>query len=114
MARYTCLFTLGASLENLIPLINETLQSCNLNVIYFNADYIMAKEIPGKVPFPKLVTVEVLVDRTTATGEEVKVNLVSKNEELPLQTDNHCYQVFDVITKAISEDKNWRLIETVR
>jgi hypothetical protein len=113
MARYTCLFTLGVSMESLIPLMNETLKSCNLNVIYFNADYIMAKEIPGKLPFPKLVTVEVLIDRTTATNQEVKMNLVIKNEELPLHVDNHCRQVFDVVTQAICEDKNWKLIETV-
>jgi hypothetical protein len=113
MARYTCLLTLGVSVDKLQPLMNETLKSCNLDVIYTTHDYMMAKEVPGNVAFPKLVTAEVLIDLTTATSEEVKMSIVMKNEELPLKTDNHCRQVFDSVTKAVSNNQNWRLIETV-
>ncbi len=38
----------------------------------------MAREIPGHVSFTKLVTVEVLIDRTTATATETHINLVFK------------------------------------
>lgn len=113
MARYTCLFTLGVSMDSLQPLMNDTLKSCNMDVIYSTGDYIMAREVPGRVSFPKLVTVEVLIDRTTATDEEVRMNVVMKNEELPLQVDNHCRKVFEQITKAVSDNQNWQIIETV-
>lgn len=114
MARYTCLFTLGVSLDKLQPLMDDTLKSCHMDVIYSTIDYIMAREVPGRVSFPKLVTVEVLIDRTTATTDAVKMNIVMKNEELPLQTENHCHQMFEQVTKAVSENQNWRLIETVK
>lgn len=113
MARYTCFLTIAISIDRLMPLMDETLKSCNLNVIYTTEDYMMAKETPGKVPFPKLVTAEVLVDRTTATEQEVKLSVVLKNEELPLQVDNHCRQVFDSLQQAVTANEKWRLIENV-
>jgi hypothetical protein len=113
MARYTCLFTLGVSLEKLQPAMNETLKACNMDVVYSTIDYIMAREVPGRIAFPKLVTVEVLIDRTTATEAAVRMNLVMKNEELPLQADNHCRQMFEQVTQAVRENETWRLIETV-
>jgi hypothetical protein len=113
MARYTCLFTVGIAFSNLQRVLNETLKSCHLDVIYDTGDYIMAREIPGRVSFPKLVTVEVLIDKTTATDEEVRMNFVIKNEELPLQVDNHCRQMFNLVSQAVSDNQHWRLIETV-
>ncbi|WP_058994757.1 hypothetical protein [Leptolyngbya sp. NIES-2104] len=113
MARYTCLFTVGVPLQNLQPLLNQTLKSCNLDVIYATEDYMMAREIPGNVAFPKLVTVEVLIDKTTATEKETKMNFVIKNEELPLQVDNHCRKMYNLVNQAISENQGWNLIETV-
>lgn len=71
----------------------------------------MAREIPGKVAFHQLVTVEVLVDRTMATNQEVQMNFVIKNEELPLQVDNHCYQVFNQVNQAVQDARCWKLIE---
>jgi len=44
-------------------LLVEFLQSCYLEIIY--DDYMMAREIPGQVSYTKLVTVEVLIDKTT-------------------------------------------------
>jgi hypothetical protein len=73
----------------------------------------MARENPGGVPFPKLVTVEVLIDRTKATAEEVSMKCVIKNEELPLQSDNHCFQMFEKINAAMTGSSQWKLIETV-
>ncbi|MBW4442668.1 MAG: hypothetical protein KME10_15815 [Plectolyngbya sp. WJT66-NPBG17] len=113
MARYTCLFTVGVPVQNLQPLLNQTLKSCNLDVIYATEDYMMAREIPGKVSFPKLVTVEVLIDKTTATDRETRMNFVVKNEELPLQVENHCRKMYTLVNQAISENQGWNLIETV-
>jgi len=73
----------------------------------------MAREIPNRVPFPKLVTTEVLIDRTTATPEAIRMNLVMKNEELPLQTDNHCRQMFDLLQQALVEYSQWQLLDKV-
>ena len=113
MARYTCSFVIAVPLERLHPLLIEVLKSCNLDIIYDTADYLMAREVPGKVAFAKLVTVEVLIDKTTATEQEVRMNLVIKNEELPLQVINHCQQVFDTVHQAIAENRHWHLVEIV-
>lgn len=113
MARYTCSYTIAVPPERLQELLVELLQACNLEIIYAITDYMMGREIPGKVSFTKLVTVEVLIDRTTATDKETRINLVIKNEELPLQINNHCYKMFDLVTQAIAENRNWQLVESI-
>jgi hypothetical protein len=113
MARYTCSFIIAVPLDRLHPLLIEVLESCNLDIIYNTADYLMAREVPGKVAFAKLVTVEALIDKTTATDQEVRMNLVIKNEELPLQVINHCQQMFDIVHQAIIENRHWHLVESV-
>jgi hypothetical protein len=113
MARYTCSFTIAVSLELLQPTLMELLQSCNFDIIYDTGDYIMAREIPGRVAFAKLVTVEVLIDKSTATSQEVRMNFVIKNEELPLQVDNHCHQMFYLVHEAVAENRHWQLVESV-
>lgn len=114
MARYTCSFTVASgNNSNLRQLIKDILLSCSLDVIYNQSEYIMAREIPGKVSLAKLVSVEVLIDGTTATESATKVSLVVKNEELPLQVANHCYQVFEQVNKAISLDRNWQSVESM-
>lgn len=101
MARYTNLFTSAGSVPTLRQSLAETLRACNLSLIYETADYLVAKEKPGHVSFSKLTTVEVLINPPLAGQDEARVNLVVKNEELPLQTDNHCQQVFEAINQAI-------------
>ncbi|BAZ11281.1 hypothetical protein NIES4071_31070 [Calothrix sp. NIES-4071] len=113
MARYTCSFVLSVSLDHLQSTLVDLLQGAGLNVQYYNADYIMAREFPGTVPFSKLVTVEVLIDKTTATQTETRMNLVAKNEELPLQLENHCRQVFQFIKQEIESSRHWNLIESI-
>jgi hypothetical protein len=112
MARYTGLFTVAVSADKFWQLLTDILRSSSLNVIYSSEDYLVAREAPGKVPFAKLVTVEVLVDRIANRDSEVRMNLVVKNEELPLQVDNHCRQLFTVLNHAVTENRNWRLIES--
>lgn len=113
MARYTCLFTVATSVSGLHPLLGDLLESCNFDIIYQTEDYLMAREVPGQVSFSKLVTVEVLIDRTTATDREVRMNFVIKNEELPLQVDNHCRQMFNLVSQAIADSNHMQLIEAV-
>jgi hypothetical protein len=113
MARYTCLFTVAASVGGLQQMLSDTLEACDFDIIYRSTDYLMAREVPGRVSFSKLVTVEVLIDHTTATDVAVQMKCVIKNEELPLQVNNHCRQVFDRISQAIADNQEMQLIETV-
>ena len=66
------------------------LADCQLETIYELEDYLMAREIPGRVSFSKLVAAEVFIDITSATTDAVTVSFVLKNEELPLNRNNHC------------------------
>lgn len=113
MARYTCSFIVAVPLDRLQQSLIEVLQSCNFDIIYDTGDYLMAREIPGRVAFAKLVTVEVLIDKSTATEQEVRMNFVIKNEELPLQVDNHCHQMFYLVQNAVAENSQWQLVESV-
>lgn len=113
MARYTCSFTIAVPIARLRQLLVEVLQSCNLEIIHATNDFMMAREIPGQVSFAKLVTVEALIDKSTTTNTETSINLVIKNEELPLQVDNHCHQMFEVVKQAILENRDWQLVESV-
>ncbi len=114
MARYTCSFTVASgNNSNLRQSIKEILLSCGLDVIYDQSEYIMAREILGKVSLAKLVSVEVLFDSTTATESKTRVSLVVKNEELPLQVANHCYQVFEQVNSTISLNQNWQSVESI-
>ena len=112
MARYTGLFVVAVNIDRLRMLLLETLQACNLDIIYDTGDYIMAREVPGAVPFTKLVTVEVLVDRSNTREDEARLNFVIKNEELPLHRDNHCRQTFDWLCETVASNRHWQLLET--
>ncbi len=112
MARYTSLFTVAVSLDRLRQLLTEILRSCSMDVIYSSEDYLVARELPGHVSFPKLVTVEVLIERYATKDTEVRMSFVVKNEELPLQNNNHCRQVFNLVNQAVAENRQWHLIES--
>jgi hypothetical protein len=113
MARYTSSYTISLPFPRIGKLVVEVLQSCPLEITYDTGEYIMAREIPGKVSFSKLANVEILIDRTTSTETETKMTLVVKNEELPLQVENHCYQVFQVVNQAIVGCRSWQIVEQV-
>lgn len=101
MARYTKYFTVTRSDFNLRASLVSSLKSCDLNLVYETADYLVAKEKPGQVSMNQLATVEVLINPPTTGEVAAKVNLVVRNEELPLNTNNHCHQVFEVVNEAI-------------
>jgi hypothetical protein len=85
-----------------------------METIYEIEDYMMAREIPGGVPFSKLVTIEVLIDITNATEEAVTLSFVVKNEELPLNSNNHCRQTFDLLRVALEQQADWQPITSVQ
>ena len=115
MARYTCSFIVQLSLEEIQTTLINILESCNFEIIYKTdtGDYLMARENPGQVSFAKLVTVEVLIDTTPIIDDEVRLDFVVKNEELPLQFNNHCRQMFDIVLQVIIDNQQWQLIENV-
>jgi hypothetical protein len=111
MARYTSLITVTTPLERFRQLLTDTLQSCNCNVIYDTDDYLVAREVPGGVAYSQLVTVEVLIDKPGDEERAVRMNFVVKNEELPLKSDNHCRRMFNLVNRAVVENRQWQLIE---
>ena len=113
MARYTCSFIVSVQSDHLLPLLVELLQDCQLDIQYHTGDYIIARQVPGNVPFPKLITVEVLIDKSKSTETETRMSIVIKNEELPLQLDNYCRQMFEFIKQAIESSRHWHLIESL-
>ncbi len=113
MARHSCSFIVSVDIDNLPSLIITSLQDCELDVQYQEADYIMAREIPGGVSFSKLVTVEALIDQSTSTETEARFSLVVKNEEQQLPLENHCHQTFEFIKQEIEQSRHWHLIETL-
>lgn len=110
MARYTRLLSIALPLQNCLTQLKAVLESCNLEVLFFKEDCIIAREKPGQVPFAKLVAIEVLVDSTRATNNITSMEVVVKNEELPLQSNNHCFQIFDYLSQALNQHSGWQLL----
>jgi large subunit ribosomal protein L28 len=95
MARYSCTAQLTGSAEQLSEAIRALLERCQLTILHYSPDYWVAGEPPGKSPYTKLVTVEVLVDRTGQGPDgPVQITCIAKNEELPLRSVKHCQQTF--------------------
>lgn len=113
MARYTGFFIVAVPIDHLRQSLIEILESCNLDIIYDTGDSLMARELPGQVSIPKLVTAEVLIEQNTSRDSEVRMNFVIKNEELPLKANNHCRQMFELVTHSIMSNRNWRLLESM-
>jgi len=101
MARYTNLFMVPQSLSDLRESLVQSLQACGLTMVYEGSDYLVAKENPAGVSLNQLTTVEVLITPPTVESNNVRINLVAKNEELPLRQNNHCQKLFTVVSDAI-------------
>ncbi|MGK7942012.1 MAG: hypothetical protein AB4062_18025 [Crocosphaera sp.] len=106
MARYTSSFVVNASLQEVPDLLSQILESCNFGVVYQATDYLMAKEPPGQVSLSQLVSVEVLIESTLAKEHEVPVTFVVKNDELPLNPNNHCHQRFQELQTSLNQSKD--------
>lgn len=103
MARYTNFFMTSAPQEEVHKGLVSALEGCDLNLVYQDPVYIVAKEKPGQVSFAQLTTVELLINPPTIEMGGAKIDLVVKNEELPLRQQNHCREVFDQVNQAISD-----------
>jgi hypothetical protein len=114
MSRYVCHFLVNLSSQQVRSPLKKLLEDCRMETIYELEDYLMAREIPGRVSFAKLVRVEVLIDVSIANPDAVKLSFVVKNEELPLNANNHCRQAFDTIRMAIARYSNWQPINTLQ
>jgi hypothetical protein len=114
MSRYVCHFFVQHSPEMVRAPLRQLMESCRMEMVYEIEDYMMAREIPGGVSFSKLVTIEVLIDITNATEEAVTLSFVVKNEELPLNSNNHCRQMFDMLRVALEQHKDWHPITSVQ
>lgn len=114
MARYTCRLTVAISPEDLHHSLVEILQACNFEIIYQTNEYLMAREVPGQITFSQLATAEVLVDRSTPHENAICLNLVVKNEALPLQVNNHCQQMYELLQQTIYDHPRWQLLDLVQ
>jgi hypothetical protein len=114
MSRYICHFLVKLSPQTVRAQVKQLLESCRMETIYEIDDYVMAREIPGQVSYVKLVTAEVLIDITNATKHGLTLSFVVKNEELPLNSNNHCHQMFDRLRVAIEQNKEWQSITSLQ
>ncbi|MGD1850063.1 MAG: hypothetical protein ACFCBU_05470 [Cyanophyceae cyanobacterium] len=110
MARYTCTFAIPCSQEQITQWLPQILQVCNLAIVHSGADYILAKENPGQVGFTELVSVEVLVEEQGLDADNINLNFIVRNEELPLKANNHCRHMSEQISQAVQSHKE---IETL-
>ncbi len=102
MARYTCVIQLSGTTETIRPTVKQLLETAaKFQFIYDSRDYWVAREVPGDVPFSRLVTVEMLLDAIRPGCTQV--TCIAKNEELPLQIGNHCEQVFSHLEGALQQ-----------
>lgn len=109
MARYPLLAT-AVPADHLHQSLLDILTSCQLEIIHDTADYVMAREKISGIPYAKLVTVEGLIDKTGATKDEIRVEVVVKNEELPVHNDNHCSRMRDSLQQAFEGSGDWSII----
>ncbi|NER07036.1 MAG: hypothetical protein F6K17_32860 [Okeania sp. SIO3C4] len=112
MARYTDIFTVAVDVENLQLILTDILNSCGFEVVYIQGNYLMASEAHGQVIFSQLVTLDINVGIATTT-EKIRINIVARNEEIPLKSDNHCRQKFDLLSQSIIENPNWEFIDSI-
>jgi hypothetical protein len=111
MSRYVCHFLVNLSPQHVRSPLKMLFEACGMDTMYETDDYVMAREIPGRIIFTKLVTSEVSIDVIAANVDAVRLSFLVKNEELPLNLDNHCRQVFDLLRMTIAHNYNWESID---
>ncbi len=113
MARYTGFFAIALPLEELRQLLLNLLESCNLELMYQTPSSIFAREFIGAAPTSQLVKIELVFETATSTATETRMRLEATNGELPLQTKNHCRELFDALTQVIIENYQWDTLESI-
>jgi hypothetical protein len=111
MSRYVCHFLVNLSPQNVRFPLKKLFEACGMEPMYDTDDYVMAREIPGRVSFTRLVTAEVSIDAATDTSDLVQLNFLVKNDELPLNANNHCRQIFDLLRVAIAHNYDWQSLD---
>jgi hypothetical protein len=114
MSRYVCHFLVNLSPQTVRFPLQKLFEACGMETTYETDDYVMAREIPGQVVFTKLVTAEVSIDITSYAPEAVRLTFLVKNEELPLNINNHCRQTFDLLRMAIAHNYDWEAIDSLK
>lgn len=113
MARYTHNLTVALPKAKVQDELATALRACDLEVLHQDNDYLVAREVPGRSGLAQLVTVEVLINDVPVEPEITRLNVVLKNEELPLNRNNHCSQIYQQVRQALTESRNWELIGSV-
>ena len=114
MSRYVCHFLANLSPQAVRFPLKMLFEACGMDTMYETDDYVMARETPGGVAFTKLVTCEVSIDFVDPTVETVKLSFLVKNEELPLNPNNRCRQVFELLRVAVAHNYDWEPVDDVR
>ncbi len=112
MSRYVCHFLVNLSPQNVRFPLKKLFEACGMDPMYDTDDYVMAREIPGQVSFTRLVTAEVSIDPITDNSDLVRLNFLVKNDELPLNANNHCRQIFDLLRVAIAHNYDWQALDS--
>ncbi len=114
MSRYVCHFLVNLSPGAVRFPLQKLFEACGLETTYETDDYLMARELPGQIVFTKLVTAEVSIDITSYDPAAVRLTFLVKNEELPLNLNNHCRQIFDLLRMAIAHNYDWEAIDSLK
>ncbi|MEG3436646.1 hypothetical protein V0288_05895 [Pannus brasiliensis CCIBt3594] len=101
MSRYSCSYLVKNSPARLELLYDDLLNLSVFEVMHRRSDRFVLVEMPGKVSFSQLVTIELF--NKIVSPSEIQIELLVKNNELPLRVNNRCRQCFDAIHQIITE-----------
>jgi hypothetical protein len=102
MARYSCSYFVPISLNQIGFLYDDLLSLGQFEVIKRRSDVLLLSEVPNDALFPQLVKVELFIHPPTSS--ELQIDLLVKNHELPLRTNNRCRQFFESVHQIITKN----------
>jgi hypothetical protein len=102
MSRYSCSYIVKISPNRLDLLYDDLLQFSVFEVMHRRPDIFVLLETPNEAMFVQLVTIELF--NTPISPSEIQIDLLVKNHELPLRSNNRCRQFFDRIHRLITEE----------
>ena len=102
MARYCCSYFVGISPHQTGFLYDDILSLGEFEIIKRRSDVLLLSEVPNDAFFPQLVKVELFIHPPTSS--ELQIDLLVKNHELPLRTNNRCRRFFESIHQIITNN----------
>lgn len=102
MSRYTDVVTIKGSPHDLFESVRQLLEEWGYDIMFLGQDCLMAREKVGHVPLALLATVELTVDSATTAEGSPRIRVVVKNEAMPLQSNNYCFQIFQRLSQALA------------